>query len=210
MTVLPGGAPPVPRIVTDRLVLREWRDADLAPYAGLNGDPDVMQHFPSTLTPQQSNEMVDRIRANWQHGFGLWAVEVTDTAATAGSLRGKFIGFIGFAAPTWTTSFTPCVEIGWRFTKDAWGHGYAPEGARAALGWGFEHIDLPKDEVVSFTTIANSKSRRVMEKIGMVHDPSRDFDHPMVAGWSGARHVLYCIDRQRFVSNLQIGTSATP
>jgi RimJ/RimL family protein N-acetyltransferase len=180
-----------PRVTTERLLLREWRDDDRAPYAALNGDPDVMEHFPSTLTPQQSDEMVERIRAGWNNGFGLWAVEVIETR--------QFIGFLGFAAPSWTTSFTPCVEIGWRFAKHAWGHGYAPEGARAALQWGFEHIDLPNDEVVSFTTVANRKSRRVMEKIGMVHDPSRDFDHPMVLDWSGARHVLYCIDRTAFL-----------
>lgn len=192
--------PHVPRVVTDRLILREWRDDDMQPYAALNGDVEVMEHFPSTLTPQQSNEMVGRIRAHWQDGFGLWAVEVADTAPAAAELTGKFIGFIGFAAPTWTTAFTPCVEIGWRLAKHAWGHGYAPEGARAALSWGFEHLDLPHDEIVSFTTVKNTKSRRVMEKIGMVHDPSRDFDHPMVLHWSGARHVLYCIDRQRFAA----------
>jgi RimJ/RimL family protein N-acetyltransferase len=180
----------VPRLVTDRLILREWRDDDLPLYADLNGDPEVMRHFPSTLTPQQSNEMVDRIRAGWNEGLGLWAVEVAET--------GTFVGFIGFAAPSWTTSFTPCVEIGWRLAKQSWGHGYAPEGARAALAWGFEHIDLPNDEVVSFTTVANHKSRRVMEKIGMVRDPARDFDHPMVLSWSGVRHVLYAIDRKQF------------
>jgi RimJ/RimL family protein N-acetyltransferase len=188
--------PIVPRLVTDRLILREWRDDDLAPYAALNGDPEVMEHFPFTLTPQQSDEMVDRIRGHWAEGFGLWAVEVADRSPADARLSGRFIGFIGFAAPTWSTSFTPCVEIGWRLSKQAWGHGYAPEGARAALAWAFEHIDLPNDEVVSFTTVANHKSRRVMEKIGLVRDPARDFDHPMVFGWSGAPHVLYAIDRQ--------------
>ena len=201
MTALPV----TPRISTQRLLLREWRDDDCAPYAALNADPDVMEHFPSTLTAKQSDEMIERMRAGWNNnGFGLWAVEVTDTSTGAEQLAGQCIGFVGFLAPTWTTSFTPCVEIGWRLAKEAWGRGYAPEGALAALSWGFTHIDLPNDEVVSFTTVANAKSRRVMEKIGMVHDPSRDFDHPMVAGWSGSRHVLYSIDRPTFQAVSQL------
>lgn len=178
--------------------MREWRDDDRSAYAALNADPEVMEHFPSTLTAQQSDEMVDRMRAGWNKGFGLWAVEVADTSPGAAHLNGRCIGFIGFAAPSWTTWFTPCVEIGWRLAKDAWGHGYAPEGALAALSWGFAHVDLPNDEVVSFTTVANMKSRRVMEKIGLTRDPARDFDHPVVPDWAGSRHVLYCIDRGTF------------
>jgi RimJ/RimL family protein N-acetyltransferase len=196
--------PVVPRLVTDRLILREWRDDDMAPYAALNGDPEVMRHFPAPLTPEQSNEGVERMRANWaKNGFGLWATEVADPAVP--ELDGRFIGFIGFAAPTWTTDFTPCVEIGWRLAKHSWGHGYAPEGARAALAWAFANIDLPKDEVVSFTTTLNAKSRRVMDKIGLRHDASRDFDHPMVVGWSGARHVFYCIDRAGYSAAYSTG-----
>jgi ribosomal-protein-alanine N-acetyltransferase len=195
--------PVTPRLATPRLLLREWRDDDRATYAALNADPVVMEHFPATLTAQQSDEMVDRMQAGWSRGFGLWAVQVADTTLTTdGDLAGRFIGFIGFAAPTWSTSFTPCVEIGWRLAKEAWGRGYAPEGARAALEWGFEHIDLPNDEVVSFTTVANTKSQRVMEKIGMHRDPTRDFIHPMVPDWAGAPHVLYCIDRTTFQAQL--------
>ena len=147
-----------------------------------------MEHFPSTLTHEQSDEMVDRMIAKWaSDGHGLWAVEIIAT--------GEFIGFVGLAAPTWTTSFTPCVEVGWRLAKAAWGHGYAPEAARAAVAWGFANLDLPGDEIVSFTTIANAKSRRVMEKIGMTHDPADDFDHPMLPDWAGRRHVLYRLPR---------------
>jgi len=173
-----------PRLSTDRLLLREWHDRDRAPYAALNADPAVMEHFPSTLTEQQSGEMVDRIIAKWDtDGHGLWAVEVVAT--------GEFIGFVGLAAPTWEMSFTPCVEVGWRLARSAWGHGYAPEAARAVVAWGFAHLDLPGDEIVSFTTVGNVKSRRVMEKIGMTHDEADDFDHPMLPDWAGRRHVLY-------------------
>lgn len=178
----------IPRLTTDRLLMREWRSGDRAPYAALNADPLVMEHFPSTLTAQQSDEMVDVICSRWEtDGHGLWAVEVIDT--------GEFIGFVGLSSPRFTTSFTPCVEVGWRLARAAWGHGYAPEAARAAVAWGFQHVALPNDEIVSFTTVGNTKSRRVMEKIGMTHDPADDFDHPLLPDWSARRHVLYRLAR---------------
>ena len=177
-----------PRLTTARLLMREWRDSDREPYAELNADPDVMRHFPSTLTSRQSGEMIDRMATAWvDRGFGLWAVERLDT--------GDFVGFVGLAAPTWQTAFTPCVEVGWRLAKHHWGNGFAPEAGLAALEWGFANVDLPGDEIVSFTPVANVNSRRVMHKIGMVHDPTRDFDHPLLADWAERRHVLYRIDR---------------
>ena len=180
-----------PVVETERLLLREWRESDKAPYAALNGDPEVMEHFPSTLTPEQSDEMVERMRTTWeQRGYGLWAVEVKAT--------GTFIGFIGLSSPGWEAHFTPAVEVGWRLAKEAWGHGYAPEGALAALDFGFANVDLPRDEIVSFTTEGNTKSRRVMEKIGLTHDPADDFDHPLLPDWAGRRHVLYRISRSAF------------
>lgn len=179
-----------PVIRTERLLLREWRDDDKLPYSLLNADPVVMEHFPSTLSRSQSDEMVDRMAATWeQRDFGLWAAERLDTH--------QFIGFIGLAAPGWhIDGLTPCVEVGWRLAQQHWGHGFAPEGAAAALAYGFEHVELPGDEIVSFTTTKNLKSQRVMQKIGLQLDPAREFDHPMTPGWHGQRHVLYAIDRQ--------------
>lgn len=178
-----------PQIRTDRLLLREWRDSDKVPYGLLNADKKVMEHFPSVLTPLQSDEMVDRMATAWVlRGFGLWAVERSDT--------GQFIGFVGLSAPGFEVEgVTPCVEVGWRLAKQHWGHGFAPEAASAALTFGFESVELPNDEIVSFTTTQNLKSRRVMQKIGLRLDPAREFDHPMTPGWHGQRHVLYCIDR---------------
>ena len=131
--------------------------------------------------------MLGRIQAHFdEHGFGLWATEVTDT--------GRFIGFVGLAAPTWKASFTPCVEIGWRLAREAWGRGYAPEAARECLRFAF--LELQLDEVLSFTVPANHKSRRVMEKLGMTHCPEDDFDHPLIArGHALRRHVLYRLSR---------------
>ncbi len=178
-----------PQIQTERLLLRGWREADKVPYGLLNSDPEVMEHFPSVLTPLQSDEMVDRMAAHWElRGFGLWAVERTDT--------GQLIGFVGLAAPRFEIEgLTPCVEVGWRVAKQHWGHGFAPEAARAAMRFGFESVALPNDEIVSFTTTKNLKSQRVMQKIGLRLDPAREFDHPLTPGWHGQRHVVYCIDR---------------
>lgn len=180
--------PAVPVLHTERLCLREWRDSDRVPYAALNADPEVMRHFPSVLTAAQSDEMVERMSAAWtRNGFGLWAVERIDTS--------QFIGFVGLSSPTWSP--VPLVEVGWRLAREHWGLGFAPEAARAALQFGFTRVALPADEIVSFTTVANSKSRRVMEKIGMVHQMHRDFDHPLLPDWHECRHVLYAIDRAR-------------
>jgi len=181
-----------PLIETDRLVLREWRDEDRAPYAALNADPEVMRHFPSALTAEQSDAMVDRNRAHWlERGYGLWATERRDS--------GEFIGFVGVMSPAWEATFTPCVEIGWRLARAHWGVGFAPEAGTAALDFAFANVDLPRDEIVSFTTEGNSNSRRVMEKLGLLHDPADDFDHPLLDWWSGRRHVLYRIDRSRWM-----------
>lgn len=173
-----------PEVRTRRLLLRGWRETDRPAYAALNGDPEVMRHFPSTLTPQQSDEMVDRMTAAWNaNGYGLWAVERLDD--------GRFIGFVGLSSPSWSS--VPMVEVGWRLAREHWGNGFAPEAARAALRFGFEVLGL--DEIVSFTTTRNLNSQRVMQKIGMRHDPTRDFDHPLLPHWAEKRHVFYVIHR---------------
>ncbi|WP_245647323.1 GNAT family N-acetyltransferase [Microtetraspora niveoalba] len=170
-------------IETERLVLRRWQEKDREPFAALNADPEVMEHFPSTLTRERSDALADRIAAEFDVcGFGLWAVE----------LSGEFVGFTGLSVPRFTAHFTPCVEIGWRLARSAWGHGYASEAARAALEYGFGVAGLK--EIVSFTAVVNTRSRRVMERIGMTRDLDGDFDHPALAEDSPLRrHVLYRI-----------------
>lgn len=167
-------------LATDRLALRQWRDADRDPFAALNADPVVMEHFPATLTRAESDAFVDRHSALIDHrGWGLWAVEVRDS--------GDFIGFTGLAVPVFDVDFVPCTEIGWRLAASAWGHGYATEAARAVLSYAFDEIGL--DDIVSFTFVGNDRSRRVMEKIGLRE--RRRFDHPDLAGHHLERHVLY-------------------
>ena len=174
-----------PSLTTKRLILRPWREADLAPFAAMNADPRVMAFMPAILTRGESDAMVARCHAHFDHhGFGLWAAEEPGVA--------PFIGFIGLACPRFEARFTPCVEVGWRLAVDHWGRGYATEGARTVLEFGFETAGL--EEIVSFTTVGNARSRAVMARLGMARDPADDFDHPRIAaGHPLRRHVLYRI-----------------
>jgi len=172
---------------TERLRLRRWLPADRAPFADLNADPRVMEFMPARLSPAESDALAARIEAHFdQRGFGLWAVEIAGGA--------PFAGFIGLSVPRFEAAFTPCVEIGWRLAAEHWGRGYATEGAQAALAFGFGILGLT--EIVSFTVPENVRSRRVMERLGLTHDPADDFDHPLLpAGHRLRRHVLYRIAR---------------
>jgi RimJ/RimL family protein N-acetyltransferase len=193
--------PVIPRRETERLILRPWRDADREPFAAMNADPRVMEHFPGRLTRDESDAYVDRIISRWaEDGVGLWAMELR--------ADGSFLGFTGLAPPRFQAAFTPAVEVGWRLAAEAWGHGYATEAARAALVFGFEDRGL--DEIVSFTVPANVRSRAVMERIGMTRDPADDFDHPNLPLDSPLRrHVLYRLSRDRWRATLEgaAGTS---
>jgi len=175
---------------TERLLLRHWTEADRVPFADLNADPVVMEHFPSTLDRPASDALADRIAARLdEHGWGLWAVEVVDT--------GRFAGFTGLnpvpPAIRELTRGAPATEVGWRLAPWAWGHGYATEAARAAVTHAFEGLGLP--EIVSFTATGNLRSRAVMERLGMTHDPADDFDHPALEDGPLRRHVLYRLAR---------------
>jgi len=175
--------PTMPTLTTPRLLLRPWRDADLPAFAALNADPRVMEFLPKPLAAAESDELAGRIRANCEsRGFGLWAVEILGDA--------PFIGFVGLNVPRFEAHFTPCVEVGWRLAFEHWGNGYAIEAARAAARFAFEQLGL--SEIVSFTVPENIRSRRVMERLGMAHNPADDFDHPILPpGDRLRRHVLY-------------------
>ncbi len=167
----------------ERVRLRRWRAEDRDAFAAMNADPRVMEFFRSTLDRAGSDAMVARIGTHFaEHGFGLWAIEVPGVA--------PFVGFAGLTVARFEAPFTPCVEIGWRFALEHWGHGYATEAARLALGHGFGPLGLR--EIVSFTSTTNHRSRAVMERLGMRRDTADDFDHPnLPEGHPLRRHVLY-------------------
>lgn len=177
--------PDAPELLTPRLLLRHWREDDLEPFAAMNADPAVMEHFPALTTRQQSDDLAWRSEERLRTlGYGLWAVEERAT--------GRFLGFTGLNPVGFPAPFVdgPTVEIGWRLRRDAWGRGYAQEAARAARDWAFTGAGLPA--IVSFTATTNLRSAHVMERIGMTHDPAEDFDHPLLPdGHRLRRHVLY-------------------
>jgi len=179
-------------IRTPRLLLRRWRETDLAPFAAMNADPRVVEHLPGPMTSEASDAFVARIEANFvARGFDVFAVEVPDAA--------PLIGFVGLTAPRFEAAFTPCVEVGWRLAPEHWGRGYATEAARASLEFGFTRLAL--DEIVSFTVPANVRSRAVMDRIGMTHDPRDDFEHPALPEGHRLRpHVLYRIGRDAWTA----------
>lgn len=146
-----------------------------------------MEFMPGLLTQAESDAMIERIEGHFeQHGFGLLAAELRQS--------GEFAGFIGLSTPAFDAPFMPAVEIGWRLGAEYWGRGLATEGAREVLRYGFEELGL--SGVVSFTTMTNIRSRRVMEKLGMTHDPVDDFEYPRLPeGHPLRRHVLYRIGR---------------
>ena len=179
-------------IRTERLLLRRWRDSDRGAFARMNADPEVMRHFVEPLTREASDAFVDRIEDGFGlWGFGLWAVEVPG--------RSEFVGFTGIWPVGFEAHFTPAVEVGWRLSKEHWGNGYATEAASAAVAFGFDRAGL--DEIVSFTIPANEPSVAVMERLGMTHDPSDDFNHPRLAVDNPLRrHVLYRIKSSEWVT----------
>jgi RimJ/RimL family protein N-acetyltransferase len=142
-----------------------------------------MEFFPALLTPRESDDGIARVQRHFAlHGFGLYAAELIETKT--------FIGFIGLNIPNFQAPFMPAVEIGWRLAFDYWGRGLATEGARAVIDYAFLTLQLP--EIVAFTVPQNLRSRRVMQKLGMVHDSSGDFDYPnLPPGHPLRRHVLY-------------------
>jgi RimJ/RimL family protein N-acetyltransferase len=176
-----------PVLRTERLLLREWRAEDREPFAALNADPRVMEHMPALLPRAQSDALARRSEQHFaKHGFGPWAVEIPGVA--------PFIGFVGLVVPAFDAHFTPCVEIGWRLSAEHWGNGYATEAALASADHAFADVGL--EELVSFTTPQNLRSRAVMARIGMTHDEADDFDHPRLPpGHRLRRHVLYRLPR---------------
>lgn len=168
------------------VILRQWTDSDFEPFAAMNADVEVMRFFPRPLTAEESRLAMQRFQQGIeQRGWGLWAVEVD----------GQFAGFSGLSEPKFSAHFTPCVEIGWRFRREYWGRGIAFAAAQQAMDYAFSVLHL--DELVSFTTATNLKSRRLMERLGFSYDPHDDFMHPML----NKNHPLLCHVLYRNLAN---------
>lgn len=178
-----------PELRTARLLLRRWREDDLDAFSALNSDPVVMEHFPATLSREQTGEMIDRLEAGFElNGYGFWAVEVNAT--------GSLAGLVGLSPVSESMPFAPAVEVGWRLGREHWGQGIAREAAGASLDHGFGSLGL--DQIVALTAVGNLRSRRLMERLGMRYDEGADFDHPdLQAGHPLAPHVLYRLRRSR-------------
>jgi ribosomal-protein-alanine N-acetyltransferase len=170
---------------TDRLLLRQWQERDLEPFADLNADAEVMRYFPYKLTCEQSEALATAIRRDIdKQGWGLWAVEVIGGPS--------FVGFVGLNEPSFDAHFTPAVEVGWRLAREHWGHGYATEAAQAAIDFGFGELEL--SQIVAMIGLHNRRSQRVAERLGMTRDLADDFDHPRVPAGPLRRHGLYRLD----------------
>lgn len=177
-------------IRTERLILRQWKIGDFAPFAKMNADPRVRKYFSSILSREESNRQANLMMSRIEEkGFGFFAIEVPGVA--------DFIGMIGLENVYFSAHFTPAIEIGWRLAFDYWGYGYATDGAKACLKYGFEILKL--NQIVAFTAVLNNPSRHVMEKIGMHHSSSDDFDNPRCpVDCNVRRNVLYRISIDEF------------
>jgi RimJ/RimL family protein N-acetyltransferase len=180
---------------TQRLLLRQWRAADREPFAGLNTDPIVMAHFPAPLTREESDAMADRCeRLIAARRWGAWACEIKAT--------GEFIGCVGLQIPRDDLPVSPCVEILWRLARAHWRQGFATEAAHGVLRVGFELLRLT--EIVSFTVPSNTRSRAVMERLGMQMDAAT-FEHPGVPEGHVLRtHCNYRLSRDRWLLNCEL------
>ncbi len=174
-------------IETERLILRTWQIEDIEPFALINKDPNVMKYMPSVLTNQESEEFIKKMVLHYnQHGFGPMALTLKNT--------GVLIGYLGLKNVEIESHFSPNIEIAWRIASEHWNKGYATEGAKACIDYGF-HILGFFHEIVSFTVPANLASIKVMEKIGMTRDLKGDFAHPKLPlDHPLSKHVLYRIN----------------
>lgn len=199
-------AVPPAMLAGTRVRLRPWLAEDRAPFAALNADAKVMEHFPAPLTRVQSDALADRISLRIdERGWGFWAAEYQPASAQAP----QFIGFVGLNSPAADLPFSPCVEIGWRLAYDYWGHGLALEAARLALRVGFEALQLK--EIVAFTTLRNTRSRAVMQRLGMQESPEEQFDHPAVPADSPVRpHCLYRLSQKHWATTALNITAPRP
>ncbi len=153
----------MPTLMTKRLLLRQWQQADLEPFIEMSADPEVMAYI-GDGTPRSAKEAIssfDRIRQNWnEKQAGLFAIELLDNQ--------QFIGFCGLSEPAFLPEVLPSVELGWRLSRDMWGNGLASEASRAVADWAFDTLD--QQRLVSVIHVNNLASRKLAEGLGMVRE----------------------------------------
>jgi ribosomal-protein-alanine N-acetyltransferase len=176
-------------LTTKRLILRQWKSDDFPPFAQLNADLQVMQHFPAPLSAGESNILAEKIRSRIEkNGWGFWALETKADKS--------FIGFTGLNQPDANLPPSPCVEIGWRLATPFWGQGFATEAGMECLRFAFQNLNLK--EIVSFTSMSNKRSQAVMIRLGM-RNTQQNFFHPKLERTSPlCEHVLFSVTQQIF------------
>jgi RimJ/RimL family protein N-acetyltransferase len=186
-------------LASPRLQLRPWKEADREPFAAMTADTEVMRHFPAVLTREQSDAWIDRMsRKISERGWGLWALDYLAEGAKAP----QFAGFTGLNIPDPQFPLGPCVEVGWRLARRFWGLGLASEAGRMALRAGFESLGL--EEIVAMTTLRNTRSRAVMQRLGMQESPDYEFDHwAYPADNPERRCCVYRLPRAHWAANPQ-------
>lgn len=183
----------LPTLRTERLILRPWRASDLLPFSQINADSRVMEFYPSVMSAEESDALAEKIQKHaMEKKYGFWAIEAPGVA--------NFIGYVGLNYWNLEMSFAPCVDVGWRLGAPFWGKGYATEGAKEALRFGFEECYF--SEIVAMATIYNSRSHSVMKKLGMRHDPKENFYHPKLPqDHPLSLRVLYRLSRSEWLLN---------
>ena len=173
------------RIGTERLTLRDWREGDFDALFALCNDPAVMRTIGPVLSRQETRTMLDRLQQRREDfGHTFWAVERREDA--------RVIGFCG-AIRADVSIIAGELEIGWRFASDCWGQGYATEAARATVGWLAAH--RPDEPIYAITAVINTRSRALMERLGMQRRVDMDFEHPKVPDDSPLKsHVTYQLE----------------
>jgi RimJ/RimL family protein N-acetyltransferase len=165
---------------SERLGFRNWTEKDLPEFSKINADLDVMKHFPIPLKENETAEFIERLQNHYEkYGYTYFATEILKT--------GELIGFIGLAYQVYKTNFTPATDIGWRLKKSSWGNGYATEGAKRCLDYGFRKLNLNK--IISIFTKNNTKSENIMKKIGM--EKIGEFNHPKLKEYPEYEKCIY-------------------
>ena len=174
-------------IRTERLLLRDWTDADIEPWLALNTEP-VMRWLGGVQSRERAVSTITERLQPWQHsrGFTFWAVERVADA--------MLLGFCGIKiADDAGSPVESEYEIGWRLREDAWGQGYAREAASASLDHAFRVIDAPA--IVALTVEENAASWGLMQRLGMTRRPELDYRGP---DWAAGPVIVYRIEKDEW------------